>query len=788
MFMDNDDFESKGNAPDELLARTNSSTSSLGSAGNLSTAEARKNALNQRRQRDLRKRATRGPFMGASKPIATSRPGARIFSAPKAAIDPLEGEDVLPASPILKTGYANNYIGGFNPNASTKAIPSPYDRSLARTNSVESKTMESNANVTNVPIDSSSSPDQNNAEARAPQGNARPYGAARRNSYQDGHNRHPSEQQEHNSGRQQQHHQANSNSGPNNGANAEPARYQDPSFPGADFNSNDRGAPPRRRSNDGQVPSPYGNPNPYNNSNKPYDRRDGSYDQGNHSQGRGGGPSGREADGFYNGQSGNYPPQEGGSYGNANRRGQGPNHNHDQGGEYSHDQRQSNSSYGNDRRGSNQAPPRHDSNGPNGRSDHNQGRPQYQNEGSPQQEQHRQQQRHPEQQQRPRSREDRNNNDPQQERQEPRSSRAPAPAPARREEQEEQVDDEIPDVQERLEALPTEGKRPDFAPRDKKKGRSKAAPRHIPVDDESDEESKALDMSRVTAPAKQPVRHDHDGIEEAELDEEVAQSPSQHLDLTDMRRFLMEPVPKAAGVVQCYIERNKNGAKKMFPEYNLFMKEGDRFLLSSKKRAKNRTSNYIVSMQQHDLNRDSPSFLGKLRSNFLGTEFTIYDKGVNPKNSDPDALQSAPGLVRQELAVVQYASNVLGSRGPRKMKVAVPHVSDEGVRQAWRPSRQSEQMLTRFKDRDLTGLIKLTNKPPRWNESVGAYVLNFNGRVTMASVKNFQLVTQDDPDDVALQFGRVGKDLFTMDFQFPLSPFQAFTICLSSFDSKLACE
>jgi hypothetical protein len=33
----------------------------------------------------------------------------------------------------------------------------------------------------------------------------------------------------------------------------------------------------------------------------------------------------------------------------------------------------------------------------------------------------------------------------------------------------------------------------------------------------------------------------------------------------------------------------------------------------------------------------------------------------------------------------------------------------------------------------------LKNKPPKWNEQVGAYVLNFNGRVTRASVKNFQV-------------------------------------------------
>ena len=71
---------------------------------------------------------------------------------------------------------------------------------------------------------------------------------------------------------------------------------------------------------------------------------------------------------------------------------------------------------------------------------------------------------------------------------------------------------------------------------------------------------------------------------------------------------------------------------------------------------------------------------------------------------------------------------------------------------------------------------------------VGAYVLNFNGRVTMASVKNFQLVDPDEQNAVVLQFGRVGKDEFTMDMQWPITPFQAFAVTLSSFDSKIACD
>lgn len=44
-------------------------------------------------------------------------------------------------------------------------------------------------------------------------------------------------------------------------------------------------------------------------------------------------------------------------------------------------------------------------------------------------------------------------------------------------------------------------------------------------------------------------------------------------------------------------------------------------------------------------------------------------------------------------------------------------------------------------------------------------MLNFYGRVTMASVKNFQLVSTEDFDRIILQFGRVAKDEFTMDFQ-----------------------
>jgi tubby-related protein 1 len=91
--------------------------------------------------------------------------------------------------------------------------------------------------------------------------------------------------------------------------------------------------------------------------------------------------------------------------------------------------------------------------------------------------------------------------------------------------------------------------------------------------------------------------------------------------------------------------------------------------------------------------------------------------------------------------------------------------------------------------------LVLKNKSPRWHEQLQCWCLNFRGRVTVASVKNFQLVASDEngptnqeQDKVILQFGKIGKDLFTMDYRYPISAFQSFAICLSSFDTKIACE
>jgi tubby-related protein 1 len=62
-------------------------------------------------------------------------------------------------------------------------------------------------------------------------------------------------------------------------------------------------------------------------------------------------------------------------------------------------------------------------------------------------------------------------------------------------------------------------------------------------------------------------------------------------------------------------------------------------------------------------------------------------------------------------------------------------------------------------------------------------VLNFKGRVAKPSTKNFQLI-EENGKEIFLQFGKVSDTTYAMDCQYPLSPFQAFAICLTALEKN----
>ncbi|XP_067849690.1 tubby protein homolog [Heptranchias perlo] len=260
------------------------------------------------------------------------------------------------------------------------------------------------------------------------------------------------------------------------------------------------------------------------------------------------------------------------------------------------------------------------------------------------------------------------------------------------------------------------------------------------------------------------------------------------IDVDDLEEFAVRPAPQGI-TIKCRITRDKKGMDRgMYPTYYLHLERDDGkkvFLLAGRKRKKSKTSNYLISIDPTDLSRGGESFVGKLRSNLMGTKFTVYDNGVNPEKggSSLDACN-----LRQELAAICYETNVLGFKGPRKMSVIIPGMNMDHERVSIRPRNEHETLLAQWQNKNTESVIELHNKTPVWNDDTQSYVLNFHGRVTQASVKNFQIIHDNDPDYIVMQFGRVAEDIFTMDYNYPMCALQAFAITLSSFDSKLACE
>ncbi|XP_078182341.1 tubby-like F-box protein 8 [Carex rostrata] len=344
---------------------------------------------------------------------------------------------------------------------------------------------------------------------------------------------------------------------------------------------------------------------------------------------------------------------------------------------------------------------------------------------------------------------------------------------------------------------------------------------------------------------------------------------------------LKQPGPRD-GMMQCFIKRDKS--KLTYHLYlgltNAVLVENGKFLLSAKRNRKATCTEYIVSMDADHISRSSSTYIGKIRSNFLGTKFIVYDTQppyyMDPATANPGrssrrftSKRVSPKVPSgsYSIAQVSYELNVLGTRGPRRMHCIMnsipaasldPHGSvpgqpdrlisrntfDESFRSTtstaisksimdpseFNSSRYLDDNIYFAKERPLV----LKNKPPRWHEQLQCWCLNFRGRVTIASVKNFQLIAatqasgggpsnsgasgpqvqvqaqaqaqpqvqagqaapqptaapanSPDQDKIILQFGKVAKDMFTMDYRYPLSAFQAFAICLSSFDTKLACE
>ncbi|XP_077236749.1 tubby like protein 8 isoform X2 [Tasmannia lanceolata] len=250
------------------------------------------------------------------------------------------------------------------------------------------------------------------------------------------------------------------------------------------------------------------------------------------------------------------------------------------------------------------------------------------------------------------------------------------------------------------------------------------------------------------------------------------------------RSLLCRPLPLDIGRCTCIIVKEPSEELSGASLYSLYTNEGqgrqDRKLAVARHRRQNGRSEFIIAQTPKGILCSSDdSFLGTITANLMGSRYHIWDQG-----SPLDSLKKQPKLLLSVVAFVPTVTTLTGSF--RSMR-------------AWIPKHQSMQLKSTAQIQHINGLPKnweekknkahqLYSKVPFYNSISKRYELDFRERGRPAglriqtSVKNFQLTMEENGRQSILQLGRIGKS------KFPLTGYQAFSICLASIDSKLCCS
>eukprot|EP00798_Chlamydomonas_sp_ICE-L_P024472 gene24472-10077_t len=185
------------------------------------------------------------------------------------------------------------------------------------------------------------------------------------------------------------------------------------------------------------------------------------------------------------------------------------------------------------------------------------------------------------------------------------------------------------------------------------------------------------------------------------------------------------------------------------------------------------------------------------RSNTPGLGFREAEAGLSspgspatsPGGASPNADSHVTANMPQLVSPSTPSGKVVGEDARRQLdaREVIWRITKRGDCKNLAACHSATESATTLEPRP----AMLQNRLPHWNPDLRCWCLNFDGRVRMPSIKNFQLmVTGDEEKRVVFQFGKV-KDVrdtavFVLDFNpTVITPFQAFALALTSFDMKI---
>ncbi|CAN6206396.1 unnamed protein product [Urochloa humidicola] len=216
---------------------------------------------------------------------------------------------------------------------------------------------------------------------------------------------------------------------------------------------------------------------------------------------------------------------------------------------------------------------------------------------------------------------------------------------------------------------------------------------------------------------------------------------------------LKQPGPRDAPL-KCFIRRNR-ATQSYFLCIGVTdgLTDDGKFLLAARKYRRPSCTEYLISLDASDKSKGHGTYIGKLRSNFLGTKFVVYDAhppcagAVVSKGPSAHMIGSAqvspmkpPPAGNYPVSRISYEVNVLGSRGPRKMNCVMDSIPVSAIKergsaptQTEFPSSNSSSFASipffgsKSGQLDSSGAqstteneskVALKNKSPRWHEQL----------------------------------------------------------------------
>ncbi|KAF8067363.1 LIMR family protein [Scenedesmus sp. PABB004] len=237
----------------------------------------------------------------------------------------------------------------------------------------------------------------------------------------------------------------------------------------------------------------------------------------------------------------------------------------------------------------------------------------------------------------------------------------------------------------------------------------------------------------------------------------------------------------SGGAVQCYVRRVAGPLGVGGSAYELRLEATDELLAVARRRVKSARSSYLISAGPlaSAVTRGDAQLL---KANLLGSDYLLHGRGG-------DAGVHG-GFGAQLLAVNYQSAGAAAQAAPRCMTAALPVPESRawsgGAAPTGGPLDDLSACLEAARARELPpayerDLVMLHTMPTHFDALKQVHYLDFKGRVTRTSLKNFQLVGWDHNanalgSDLVLLFGKRGHGEYAADFSYPVSALQAFAL------------